>query len=184
MLVARLASVLSDRAGSALIRGQFSLCHSSIIICSSAPLCLLALSLFITVLPLSACQRCLPCTLMQLAASSSSGPTSTHSIPTFFLFFRLAVRASPLRYTSLRSHLSRCSVLVSFLLLLRQETWAMSSLGSAFGCGTLTENFRTRLYGERQWGKEGIEGGDESLCHVCGLTVGSTLQFAHRGEKC
>lgn len=166
------------------MRGQFSRCRSSIIIYSSAPLCLLALSLFITVLPLSACHT--DASRAPWCTSAASSPTTAphHHIRSQLFFF--AVTDSPLLSRSLRSHLSRCSVPVSFFFFTATASRDPGDVepGLSFGRGALTENFRESLSGGRQWGKEGIDGGWWIPVPCLRLTVGSTLKLPHRGDEC
>lgn len=105
-----------------------------------------------------------------LDAPPQRPPAPHHHIRSQFFFF--AVTDSPLLSRSLRSHLSRCSVPVSFffffLLPLRQETLAMLSLGSALAAVLWQKTLERACLEEDSEGKRALMGGDESLCHVCG----------------
>lgn len=99
-----------DRLG----QGRHSLSHvsrclSSIIICSSASVCLLALSLSISVLPLILCRS--------LLAAPLQRPSLSRRAPSIFnarvYIYICAVRESPCFLPSLRSYLSRRTVSVS-----------------------------------------------------------------------
>lgn len=113
MLVARLALALSDRAGAAAHAGpvfSLSLIHHHLLICSA---------LFTSIVSFHHCpasqrlsHRCLPRTLMHLRSVLTPPPAPHHHIRSRLFFF--AVTDSPLLSRSLRSHLSRCSVPVSF----------------------------------------------------------------------